>query len=256
MRNARAGRSSAPSVSDARRTSRRSTRAAARPAGPHQRRRGWARPPAGGRRDVPWRRWLLIGGGILGLLVVFGLLGGVVNLITDLMWYGALGRRDVLSTRLWAQVALFGIGFVAMLAARARQHLARRDGSRRRRRSAARRDRAAGRVARHRHRPRRWWRPPLARLRAPRGAAAGRRCSSSKRRRVGRDRSDPRARHRLLRLRPAVLSVRPRLGVDDAHRHRAADASEPTRPARCAGSSTSPRRCGRTSRSSARCCWS
>src|SRR5688572_19402566 len=35
-------------------------------------------PVAGG--DVPWRRWLLIGGGILGLLVVFGLLGGVVNL--------------------------------------------------------------------------------------------------------------------------------------------------------------------------------
>ena len=70
-------------------------------------------PVAGG--DVPWRRWLLIGGGILGLLIVLGLLGGVVNLITDVMWYDALGRRDVLTTRLWSQVALFGIGFAAML---------------------------------------------------------------------------------------------------------------------------------------------
>jgi len=65
--------------------------------------------------DLPWRRYLLIGGGILGLLIAFGLLGGVVNLITDIMWYDALGRRDVLQTRLWAQVALFGIGFAAML---------------------------------------------------------------------------------------------------------------------------------------------
>ena len=70
-------------------------------------------PIAGG--DVPWRRYLLIGGGILALLVVLGLLGGVVNLITDVMWYDALGRRDVLQTRLWSQVALFAIGFVAML---------------------------------------------------------------------------------------------------------------------------------------------
>ena len=70
-------------------------------------------PVAGG--DVPWRRWLLIGGGILGVLIVLGLLGGVVNLITDVMWYDALGRRDVLTTRLWSQVVLFAIGFVAML---------------------------------------------------------------------------------------------------------------------------------------------
>jgi uncharacterized protein len=70
-------------------------------------------PVAGG--DIPWQRYLLIGGGLVLLLVVLGLLGGVVNLVTDLMWYGELGRRDVLTTRLWAQVALFGIGFVAML---------------------------------------------------------------------------------------------------------------------------------------------
>ena len=65
--------------------------------------------------DVPWRRYLLIGGAVVGLLIVLGLLGGAVNLVTDLMWYDALGRRDVLTTRLWAQVALFAIGFVAML---------------------------------------------------------------------------------------------------------------------------------------------
>lgn len=65
--------------------------------------------------DLPWRRYVLIGGGILGLLIVLGLLGGAVNLITDIMWYDALGRRDVLQTRLWAQVVLFGVGFVAML---------------------------------------------------------------------------------------------------------------------------------------------
>ena len=59
-------------------------------------------PVAGG--NVPWRRWLLIGGGILGVLIVLGLLGGAVNLITDVMWYDALGRRDVLTTRLWSQV--------------------------------------------------------------------------------------------------------------------------------------------------------
>ncbi|MEA2651962.1 MAG: uncharacterized protein QOI85_1683 [Chloroflexota bacterium] len=71
-------------------------------------------PPVAG-ADVPWRRWLLIGGGIVGVLIVLGLLGGVVNLITDVMWYDALGRRDVLTTRLWSQVVLFAIGFVAML---------------------------------------------------------------------------------------------------------------------------------------------
>ena len=70
-------------------------------------------PVAGG--DLPWRRWLLIGGGIVALLVVLGLLGGVVNLVTDVMWYDALGRRDVLTTRLWAQLGLFVIGFFAML---------------------------------------------------------------------------------------------------------------------------------------------
>ena len=65
--------------------------------------------------ELPWRRYLLIGGAVLGFLFVLGLLGGVVNLITDVMWYDALGRRDVLQTRLFAQVGLFAAGFVAML---------------------------------------------------------------------------------------------------------------------------------------------
>jgi uncharacterized membrane protein (UPF0182 family) len=72
-----------------------------------------ARPVFGG--DAPWRRWLLIGGGLVAVFIVLGLLGGVVTLITDVMWYDALGRRDVLQTRLFAQVALFLIGFAAML---------------------------------------------------------------------------------------------------------------------------------------------
>jgi len=58
-------------------------------------------------------RWGLIVGAIVVLLLVFGVLGGLINLVTDLMWYDALGRRDVLLTRLWSQVALFVVGFVA-----------------------------------------------------------------------------------------------------------------------------------------------
>ncbi len=65
--------------------------------------------------DVPWRRWVLIAGGFVLLVVVLGILGGAVTLITDIMWYEALERRDVLQTRLWAQIALFAIGFAAML---------------------------------------------------------------------------------------------------------------------------------------------
>ena len=52
---------------------------------------------------------------IVALIVVLSVLGGAVTLITDVMWYDALGRRDVFATRLWAQVALFAIGFGAML---------------------------------------------------------------------------------------------------------------------------------------------
>jgi uncharacterized protein len=67
-------------------------------------------PRPGGR---PVRRWVLIG--ILGLAAffLFGILGGLVNLVTDLWWYGALGRTSILTTRLWAQVGLFLVGFLA-----------------------------------------------------------------------------------------------------------------------------------------------
>ena len=64
---------------------------------------GPARPP----------RWGLMIGILAVAFVVFGLLGGLVNLVTDLMWYDALGQRGVLTTRLWAQVGLFAIGFAA-----------------------------------------------------------------------------------------------------------------------------------------------
>ncbi len=77
-------------------------------------------PPGRGRPQVlgpggPARqpRWGLIFGALAVIFLVFGVLGGVVNLLTDLMWYDALGRREVLTTRLWSQVGLFLAGFVA-----------------------------------------------------------------------------------------------------------------------------------------------
>jgi uncharacterized membrane protein (UPF0182 family) len=59
------------------------------------------------------RRWVLIAIGIVVLLFAFGIIGRIVDLATDLMWYGALGLTGVLTTRLWSQLALFAIGFVA-----------------------------------------------------------------------------------------------------------------------------------------------
>src|SRR6186997_3120918 len=58
------------------------------------------------------RWWLWIVTAIVAIFVL-GFLGGLVNLITDLMWYDALGVRGVLTTRLWSQVVLFLFGFVA-----------------------------------------------------------------------------------------------------------------------------------------------
>jgi uncharacterized membrane protein (UPF0182 family) len=66
-------------------------------------------PGAGGRQP----RWRLIIGLAVAALFVFVFLGGIVNLLTGLMWFNALGYRDVLLTRLWSQVALFIVGFVA-----------------------------------------------------------------------------------------------------------------------------------------------
>ena len=65
--------------------------------------------------DMPWRRWALIAAFVVGLFVILGILGGAVNLITDVMWYDSLDRRDVLGTRLWSQVGLFVAGFFALL---------------------------------------------------------------------------------------------------------------------------------------------
>ncbi|HEY8179418.1 MAG TPA: UPF0182 family protein [Candidatus Limnocylindria bacterium] len=65
--------------------------------------------PAG--RSV--RRWALIGGLVLAAFFLLGIVGGVINLVTDLWWYGALGRTSILTTRLWSQVGLFIVGFLA-----------------------------------------------------------------------------------------------------------------------------------------------
>jgi uncharacterized membrane protein (UPF0182 family) len=66
--------------------------------------------PRGSGRQPRWG--LLIGIAVLAIFV-FGFLGSLVNLITDLMWYDALDRTSVLTTRLWSQVILFALGFVA-----------------------------------------------------------------------------------------------------------------------------------------------
>ena len=71
----------------------------------------WTFPPAAG---GPSRRWIVIAVAVAAILIGLSVVGGVVTLITDLAWYEALGRRDVLTTRLWAQVALFGVGFAGL----------------------------------------------------------------------------------------------------------------------------------------------
>lgn len=67
------------------------------------------RPRGSGRQP----RWGLIIGVLAVLFLLFGVLGSLVSLVTDLMWYDALGLRSVLTTRLWSQVGLFAFGFVA-----------------------------------------------------------------------------------------------------------------------------------------------
>ncbi len=68
-------------------------------------------PTIGGSGYGAYRRWIVLGALGIAALLALGLLGGLVNLATDLMWYGALGRRDVLTTRLFAQIGLFVAGF-------------------------------------------------------------------------------------------------------------------------------------------------
>ncbi len=72
-------------------------------------------PPTRGRTSdygIP-RRWIVGGTIVAVVLVVLAVLGAAAGFITDLMWYGALGRTDVFMTRLWAQVLAFVIGFLA-----------------------------------------------------------------------------------------------------------------------------------------------
>jgi uncharacterized protein len=69
----------------------------------------WTFPPmADAGRTV--RRWVVIIVAVVVLFVALGLVGGLVTLLTDLAWYDALGRRDVLTTRLWSQIGLFVAG--------------------------------------------------------------------------------------------------------------------------------------------------
>jgi uncharacterized membrane protein (UPF0182 family) len=47
------------------------------------------------------------------LLVFLSLAGGLVNLVTDLWWFSSLGLSGVLTTRLFAQIGFFLLGFAA-----------------------------------------------------------------------------------------------------------------------------------------------
>ncbi|MGH2455277.1 MAG: UPF0182 family protein, partial [Candidatus Limnocylindria bacterium] len=66
-----------------------------------------------GDEPINVRRWVILGGIALLALFLFGFLGRLVDLVTDLMWYEALGQRAVLTTRLWSQVGLFVVGLAA-----------------------------------------------------------------------------------------------------------------------------------------------
>ncbi|HEX6655604.1 MAG TPA: UPF0182 family protein, partial [Candidatus Limnocylindria bacterium] len=68
----------------------------------------------GRRRQGPsGRGWVITTIAVVALLFLLGVVGRVVDLATDLMWYGSLNLTSLLTTRLWSQVALFAIGFVA-----------------------------------------------------------------------------------------------------------------------------------------------
>jgi uncharacterized membrane protein (UPF0182 family) len=60
-----------------------------------------------------YRRWILIGIAVVGVFVLLALASGLVNLVTDFMWFNALGLGGVLATRVWAQIGFFVLGFVA-----------------------------------------------------------------------------------------------------------------------------------------------
>jgi uncharacterized membrane protein (UPF0182 family) len=62
-----------------------------------------------------YRRWIIIGLIVFGAFVALLLFTGSVGLITDVMWYDAIDRRSILTTRLFSQVALFGVGWLAFV---------------------------------------------------------------------------------------------------------------------------------------------
>ena len=65
-----------------------------------------------GRGNRPSGGWIRPALFVLGAFLLLQLLGGLVELLTDLAWYGSLGRRDVLITRFVAHVGWFVAGFV------------------------------------------------------------------------------------------------------------------------------------------------
>ena len=180
----------------------------------------------------------------------------MVNLITDLMWYDALDRTSVLTTRLWSQVGLFVVGFLAFaLPAVASIWLARR---------------IAPQVPIRRigqfeipdaSRAITWawsaWRLLLALVSAAAWSGSWQTVLLfANGGDFGSSRPELQPRHRLLRLRPALLALPAGLGHRQPDRDPAAQPGCLRGGRACAGSSASPRRCARTSRSSARCCWS
>ncbi len=58
-----------------------------------------------------YRRWILIGLGLVALIVLLALAGGAVDLLSDLQWFNALGLSGVFSTRLVAQIGFFVLGY-------------------------------------------------------------------------------------------------------------------------------------------------
>jgi hypothetical protein len=68
--------------------------------------------PRRGRSDrTPgnWVRPILF---LVGVFILIQVLGGLVQLFTDLAWYGSLGRRDVLVTRVVAELGWSVVGFL------------------------------------------------------------------------------------------------------------------------------------------------
>jgi uncharacterized protein len=59
-----------------------------------------------------WVRPILF---LVGVFILIQVLGGLVQLLTDLAWYGSLGRRGVLVTRFVAELGWFVVGFLLFL---------------------------------------------------------------------------------------------------------------------------------------------